>query len=81
MRIFDQSNDRTLANCVIYFTQNEAKEMSDSINQLLNSQNKVGLHYHINDDIYKHEITICIYDEKSLVGFNERSIKVITEDK
>lgn len=39
-----------------------------------------GGYAHINDNELKHELTLVLYDEQNLVGFDERSKKLIKEE-
>ena len=78
MRLLDGDSDKSLDEVFIYLTKLEAKELVDSLESLLAST--IGNHNHISSNDYKKEITVCIYDEKILEGFSERSKKLILED-
>ena len=79
MRILDMNSNKALNNICVYLTLSEAKNLMSSIEDLL--EDKLEPHVHIYDDIYQHEITITIYDEKNLHSYNERSKKLIFEDQ
>lgn len=81
MRIYDEDNENVIKNVSIFLTIDEAKEMSDSLDGLLKAYKNNADHTHINDETYQHEITISLYDEANLKGFNERAKKLIREDK
>jgi hypothetical protein len=79
MRLLNQDNDKPLDRLTIYLTQSEAKEMLDSIQTLIKGPE--GNHSHIPSEDFQKEITICIYDTDSMSNFNERSKKLIIQDK
>lgn len=79
MRILDQNSDKTVNNVILYLTYSEALELRDSLNDLLNKP--LNNHTHINDESYKRELTVCIYDVNNLEGFNKKSIDAILNDK
>jgi hypothetical protein len=81
MRIFDEDNQNVINNVSIFLTIDEAKEMLDSLDGLLKAYKNDADHTHINDETYQHEITLSLYDETNLKGFNERAKKIIKEDK
>jgi hypothetical protein len=82
MRIYNIDADSKVNKVIIYLTPEEAEEMKDSLESLLDSSKK-NMHEHIPDreSDFKREITVCIYDENNLEGFHPRSIKLIKEDK
>ncbi|HRD56297.1 MAG TPA: hypothetical protein PLC42_07885 [Parachlamydiaceae bacterium] len=79
MRILDEISNNSLDNITIYLTSAEAKELRDSIDDLL--KKPLNNHAHISDESFKKEITICIYNVNNLNGFNERSLDLIINDK
>jgi len=79
MRILDTINDSALKNVILYMKINEAKELYDSIGQLLDKID-FNNHAHINDELYEHEITVVLYDEKHTDSLSERSKEIIFED-
>ena len=79
MRILDDESDKKLDNISIFLTKEEAIQLRGYLNQLLEN---TGLqHSHLSSIDYQKEITICLYDEGKLDNFNQRSIKLIKEDK
>lgn len=82
MRIYDSNTDKKVTNVILYLTPDEAQEMKDSLESLINNNEK-HRHEHIPDreDDFKREITICIYREDNLSGFDERSKKLILRDE
>ena len=79
MRLLDGGSDKRLDQVFLYLTKSEAGELVDSLESLLDSP--TGNHNHVSSSDYKKEITVCIYDEKSLEGFSKRSRKLILEDQ
>ncbi|MEO2073788.1 MAG: hypothetical protein ABGX20_00005 [Bacillus sp. (in: firmicutes)] len=80
MRIFDEDNKIPIKNVSIFLTRSEAAEMVDSLNDILENFQHNADHAHINDNDYKREITICVYEDNDLRGFNEEAKKLINED-
>lgn len=82
MRIYDTDSDKKVNNIILYLTPDEAQEMKDSLELLINDGDK-HQHEHIPDreDNFKREITVCIYREDNLSEFDERSKKLILHDE
>ena len=82
MRIYNADTDKKVNNVILYLTSDEAKELKDSLEDLL-STDKKNSHQHIpdRDNDFKREITVCIYREDDLSSFNERSKKLILNDE
>lgn len=82
MRIYNLDSDKKVNKVVLYLTPDEAREMKDSLELLINN-NKKHHHEHIpdRDSDFKREITICIYTEDNLSTFDERSKKIILHDE
>jgi predicted hydrolase (HD superfamily) len=64
---------------MLLLTLSEAEELRDDLDSLINKQKMH--HAHVNDSEYNHEITVAIYDEKNLTGFDERATQLILTDK
>jgi hypothetical protein len=79
MRLLDQKSDASLQRIIIYLTQREAEQLRDFVGGLI--KKPLGNHSHISSDDFKKEITVCIYDEANLSGFNDRSKKLIMTDQ
>jgi hypothetical protein len=81
MRILDEDKDLRLERIILYLTQSEAGELRDSLENILS--NPADNHAHVSSNDYQKEITVVIYDpaDGTLRGFNERSKKIILEDK
>lgn len=80
MRILNEDKDETIKNILLCLTLDEARELRDSLTSLIRNKNKPN-HAHVNDAEYWHEITITVYDENNLQGFNSRVLNIIKEDK
>ena len=79
MRILDTDHDVALREVCLYLTRAEAVELLGFLEQLLEQP---ALHHcHVYDESYAKEITVTIYDDTNLEGFDERSRKLILEDK
>ena len=79
MRIYDQEKDSTLNSITLCLSKTEAIELKDSLQLLLKDRKKIR-HEHINDSNFSHEITVVLYDEKSVDFLNDRIKKVIEND-
>jgi len=79
MRILDQDNDKSINGISVLLTTDEAKELLDSLKQLL--ETPANNHAHIPDKSFKKEITIAIYAEGSTAGFDKRTERLILADK
>ncbi len=81
MRILDESSDQSLSNVILYFTLAEAGTMRNALDSLL--AEPVTNHVHVSQEDYQKEVTVCIYDADLLADddFNERSLRLIREDK
>ncbi|MBI2743648.1 MAG: hypothetical protein HYX48_07000 [Chlamydiales bacterium] len=77
MRIYDLNSEKKFDKVTLYLTPEEARELKDSLELLLN--NKAHHHEHIPDreSDFKREITVCIYTEDNLSSFDERSRRLI----
>jgi hypothetical protein len=80
MRILDQNNDKSLDNILLLLTIDEAKELRDDLVRLL-MQKTDNDHGHINDISYSKEITVSLYEQNKIKGFNDRIRKLIVDDK
>ena len=78
MIILDLSNNKALKNVNLYLTLEEAKEMLDDLDRLIANYGN-NEHSHINDSEYEHEVTLTLYSEDNLQGFDERSKALIKE--
>jgi hypothetical protein len=79
LRILDDESDRKLDSVSIFLTKEEATQLRGYLNQLLD--NPALQHSHLSSVDCQKEITVCLYDEKNLDNLNQRSIKLIKEDR
>jgi hypothetical protein len=82
MRIYNEDTDKKVNKVILYLTPDEAQELKDSLELIINNNEKHN-HEHVADreDDFKREITVCIYREDNLSSFDERSRKLILNDK
>lgn len=78
MRIYNKCEKKTLNNIVLYLTPEEAQEMKDSLEALLEDKNHH--HSHVPDEEYKREVTISIYRKDNLSTFDEISKSIINNE-
>jgi hypothetical protein len=81
MRILDQKTDKGVKNAILYLTLEEAGDLRLAIDDLINSKDEKGIHYHVADSDFSHEITVCLYSLEDTNFFNERSVKLIRDDE
>ena len=58
MRILNNDIDKAVSNITLFLTKNEAKELMDSLQDLIASDK--SKHHHINDSQFQKEITVAI---------------------
>lgn len=85
MRILDEDRDSAINNVILMLTINEAMELRDSIDAILDHKQR-GDHQHVDDNEFKHEITVAIYDHDLrstyyFDQFSKRTQKLILDDK
>ena len=78
MRILDQKNDIPLKRVLILLTPEEAKELSDTLKQLLVQPDQ---HFHVPDADFEREITLAIYTPSNLQSLRERIQLLVEQDK
>jgi hypothetical protein len=83
MRIFDDISDKALLNVIIMLNLKEAIELQGAIEQLIEHENSKNqsAHFHVTDDAYDHEITVSIYNEKTIKEFAPRIQKLILDNE
>ncbi len=79
MRILDHESDKKLDDISLFLTREEAIQLRGYLNQLLD--NPKLQHSHLSSSDYQKEITVCLYDEKNIEGFNQRAKKLISDDQ
>lgn len=80
MRFLNQENGQSMNDILVLMTYQEACEIRDDLERLILS-NKLNDHSHISDAEYKHELTLSIYSENNLDGYQENIKKLILEQK
>lgn len=84
MRIFNYPTNSIFDEIDIYLTPNEIKEMINKMSNLLEDSKLHHIHLsEYNQDSSKiiKEINVCVYTNNNLSEFDERSRKIILEDK
>lgn len=79
MHILDEKTDKSVNRLTVYLTRDEAKEIVDGIRDLLLNTQKH--HVHLSSSDYRKEITFTIYDLQNLESYDDRSKRLIQEDK
>lgn len=77
MRILNLDTNEKINQATIYLTNSEAKELKDSLDNLLQNNSQ---HEHISDESYQTEITVCIYEKDNLKEFDASSRKVVLDN-
>jgi hypothetical protein len=85
MRILDDDRDSVINSVTLMLTGNEAMSLRNSIDKILAHGNRGDLQY-VDDDEFKHQIAIAIYENKPgsphyFDQFSERTQKLILEDR
>lgn len=80
MRILDQDTDRSCNRIVMFLTRSEANELRDSLEALIAAA-EMNRHEHVTSSDQRKEITVCLYGETSLEGFDERSRTLLQFDR
>lgn len=78
MRFINQENGQSMKNILLLMTYQEACEIRDDLERLIVSKN-MNDHSHINDAEFKQELTLSIYDESYLEGYQDDIKKLIQE--
>jgi hypothetical protein len=78
MRILNLDTNEKINQVTIYLTSSEAKELKDSLDNLLKNNSH---HEHISDDSYQTEITVCIYEKDNIGEFDTRPKKLISDNE
>jgi hypothetical protein len=81
MRILNEENNAATTNIVLMLTLEEAKELRDGLDQLIESDLTKNMHIHVSDNEYDHEITAAIYSCENQSSFIERIKSLIINDK
>jgi len=79
MRILNQGEDKSLNKVLLLLTIDEAIELRDELERLLLQKN-INDHGHINDANYAKELTLSLYEQNNISGFQKRIQKLIIED-
>jgi hypothetical protein len=80
MRILDQDRDRATSRITILLRPSEATELHGALEALLKDQQSAR-HEHVPSADHDKEITIALYAEEDMDSFDERSRRLIAEDR
>ena len=79
MRILDDVSNKKLDRITIFLTKEEAGFLQKYLKQIID--NPIQDHAHLSSSDYQKEITICVYDNRSIDKFGLRAKKLILEDE
>lgn len=80
MIFLNQENGQAINDILLLMTYQEACEIRDDLERLISSE-KLNDHSHISDVEFKHELTLSIYNEKDLDGYQDNIKKLILGQK
>jgi hypothetical protein len=83
MLIFDNTTEKSLENIILLLRLDEAKELKDALDDLIKREylNEKSSHVHINNKKYSKEITISIYNDKTVYEYNDKIKNIITNSE
>jgi len=79
MRIYDTDGDKALNEICIYLTLEEAQELRAGLSMLIKDPAKH--HDHVSDADCKKKLTVAVYAESNIDQFDQRSRRLIEEDR
>lgn len=80
MRILDQDEDRATSRIIILLRASEARELKGALEAILNDE-RSARHEHVPSVDHDKEITVALYVEEEMESFDERSRRLIAEDR
>ena len=80
MRILDQDQDKAISRITLLLRPSEASELRDALESLLKSDRPVH-HEHVPDADFEKEVTIALYSEEAMDSFDERTRRLIADDR
>ena len=80
MRMLNEDADVSVKYLTLMLTVNEAKELRDYLEALIDDFGNQG-HAHVSDSDFQHQVTFAIYDEADVSEFNERIQYLLQHDK
>jgi hypothetical protein len=81
LRILNENDNSAISNITLMLTLEETKELRDGLNQLIQTDLRNNFHIHVDDNEYRHEITVAVYNNENETQFNDRIKKLIIDDK
>lgn len=79
MRLLDDDHDCAIKNLLLLLTPTEAHQLVGYLEDMF--KNDRITHAHIDDEDYKHELTIAFYDGQPVASYSERVNRLITDDE
>ena len=79
MRLLDRDHDQSFNNLGLYLTPSEALQKIGYLKGLLDDPD--ANHSYLNDSEYKHEVTLTIYTDSNIQHYDERSKRLLLENK
>lgn len=76
MIFINQENGRPINDMLLLMTAQEACEIRDDLERLIASD-QLNDHSHINDADFKHQLTLAVYDENHLDGYQDHIKKFL----
>lgn len=80
MYILNEESEQKLDCITLLLTKNELTQLGGYIKQLL-EKTPSSDHYHLTNEDYQKEITICVYDPEDIENFNSRIRNLIKKDE
>lgn len=78
MRLHNRNDDTAFSTLAIFLTKTEASELQSALDSLLAHGSH---HEHVMSEDYQKEITVAIYDATALGDFDQRTQRLIVEDR
>lgn len=80
MYILDEESNKSLENITLILTKSEIQQLIGYGKQLIENSPS-SEHYHLSNENYQKEITICLYDPENISALHPRIQELIKEDK
>ena len=76
MRIYDPQTKKALRKILLMLTPSEIQELRGTLESLSVTND----HIHLDDEMYKREITVGLYTSQNIQNFSSEVIKLIQQD-
>jgi predicted DNA-binding protein with PD1-like motif len=83
MLIYDDFNEESMENITLLLRLDEAKELKEALEELIKREylKENSSHVHVNNGDYSKEITVSIYNDKTVNEYNEKIKNIIINNK